>query len=159
MTARYGREDPWVQPAYGQAIAGPRGVRGGGDALYVELSPAGHCPHHEAPVATNALLGRWARALDEARAAAADTDAGEGERERNGAAADAAAAAARAAVEAALLPRGCGGGDGGGDGEEDAGEAFFEPLTETTVVARRVDGRPRGPREALTALLVGDGAE
>ena len=25
----------------------------------IELSPAGHCPHHEAPAAVNDILGRW----------------------------------------------------------------------------------------------------
>ena len=27
--------------------------------IYLSLSPAGHCPHHEVPVATNALLRQW----------------------------------------------------------------------------------------------------
>ena len=28
-------------------------------AVYWEVSPAGHCPHHEAPEAFNALLLAW----------------------------------------------------------------------------------------------------
>ena len=27
--------------------------------LYFELSPSGHCPHHETPVATNSVLTAW----------------------------------------------------------------------------------------------------
>lgn len=56
----YGAEDPWVFPAWGQ-----RAFRRAGSAAYYELSPAGHCPHHEAPAATAAVLRSL---LDEWRA-------------------------------------------------------------------------------------------
>ena len=32
-------------------------------ATYYELSPAGHCPHHESPAVTNALIAGWVGAL------------------------------------------------------------------------------------------------
>lgn len=50
----YGREDPWVVPLWGQRLkrACPR-------ATYFELSPAGHCPHHEAPLAMNKVVMSW----------------------------------------------------------------------------------------------------
>jgi len=58
----YGREDPWVVPLWGQ-----RAKRALGDEVcdYYELSPAGHCPHHEAPAAVNSLMGDWIRAVAE----------------------------------------------------------------------------------------------
>jgi len=41
----YGREDPWVVPAWGQ-----KAKRDIGDmCVYYEVSPSGHCPHHETP--------------------------------------------------------------------------------------------------------------
>ena len=54
----YGREDPWVVPLWGQRLK--RVVT---SAKYYELSPAGHCPHDEAPECVNAvirsLIGEW----------------------------------------------------------------------------------------------------
>lgn len=47
----YGREDPWVTPAWAQLAKRARP-----NALYMELSPCGHCPHHEAPHTVNRLL-------------------------------------------------------------------------------------------------------
>lgn len=44
MCMIYGKEDPWVVPFWGQ-----RAKQRNPDAVYYELSPAGHCPHHEAP--------------------------------------------------------------------------------------------------------------
>ncbi|KAG0616962.1 hypothetical protein M758_5G155500 [Ceratodon purpureus] len=44
MCLIYGKEDPWVVPFWGQ-----RAKQRNPDAVYYELSPAGHCPHHEAP--------------------------------------------------------------------------------------------------------------
>ena len=32
---------------------------------YIELTPVGHCPHHEAPTATNAILSSWVTSLNE----------------------------------------------------------------------------------------------
>ena len=34
------------------------------DAAYFELSPAGHCPHHEAPGPVNNLVSMWIASLD-----------------------------------------------------------------------------------------------
>ncbi len=33
-------------------------------ADYVELTPAGHCPHHEAPHAVNAMMRTWISAVE-----------------------------------------------------------------------------------------------
>ena len=53
----YGREDPWVVPLWGQRLK--RRVPG---AIYLELSPSGHCPHHETPAAVNALVADFVAA-------------------------------------------------------------------------------------------------
>ena len=50
----YGAEDPWVVPLWGQRLK-----RRVPDATYYELSPAGHCPHHERPQAVNELMAAW----------------------------------------------------------------------------------------------------
>ena len=55
----YGKEDPWIVPVWGY-----RAKRSLPLAKYWEISPAGHCPHHEAPEAVNYLLTEWIRALD-----------------------------------------------------------------------------------------------
>ena len=80
----YGAEDPWCGPAFGRAAARARGLQNdlkgeeddnrastaasatsrpdaaaGPVTRYVELSSCGHCPHHEAPEATNELLADW----------------------------------------------------------------------------------------------------
>ena len=47
-----GREDPWVVPAWGRRakrLAPP-------NHRLVEISPCGHCPHHETPETVNELL-------------------------------------------------------------------------------------------------------
>lgn len=56
-----GREDPWVSPPFGLAahqalLARPNAA---GKVQHVELSPAGHCLHHEVPHAANPILRRW----------------------------------------------------------------------------------------------------
>lgn len=33
-------------------------------ATYLELSPAGHCPHHEAPVAVSRCISEWVSARE-----------------------------------------------------------------------------------------------
>ncbi|CAE8642925.1 unnamed protein product [Polarella glacialis] len=53
----YGDDDPWVVPFWAQRAAGR--VREVGE--YYGLSPAGHCPHHEAPDAFNEVLVSWLR--------------------------------------------------------------------------------------------------
>lgn len=60
----YGKEDPWVRPLWGQRLK-----RRLPAATYLELSPAGHCPHHEAPAAVNRMLRAWVAVQEAARAA------------------------------------------------------------------------------------------
>jgi pimeloyl-ACP methyl ester carboxylesterase len=55
----YGAEDPWIVPVWGF-----RAKRSIPDARYWEVSPAGHCPHHEAPEAINMLLQHWLAATE-----------------------------------------------------------------------------------------------
>lgn len=40
----YGKEDPWVQPIWGFQVK-----KQVPEALFYEISPAGHCPHDEVP--------------------------------------------------------------------------------------------------------------
>jgi len=51
----YGKEDPWVRPIWGQR-AWRRFSESGTTAPYYELSPAGHCVHHEAPAAVASCI-------------------------------------------------------------------------------------------------------
>lgn len=50
----YGGDDPWVVPFWGQCakLDAP-------DADYWQITPCGHCPHHETPKAVNEALIRW----------------------------------------------------------------------------------------------------
>ena len=59
----YGREDPWVRPIWGQRAA-RRYAEAGTVAPYYELSPAGHCVHHEAPGAVAACVLELVRGVD-----------------------------------------------------------------------------------------------
>ncbi|CAK9201361.1 unnamed protein product [Sphagnum troendelagicum] len=54
----YGREDPWVVPFWGQQVK-----QHVPDAVYYELSPVGHCPHHEAPEVVNFLIRKWVQSI------------------------------------------------------------------------------------------------
>lgn len=54
-----GRDDPWVVPIWGQRLK-----RQLPDATYLELAPAGHCPHHEAPTAINNIIQTWVAAVE-----------------------------------------------------------------------------------------------
>jgi len=54
----YGAEDPWVVPLWGQRLK-----RRVPEAVYYELSPAGHCPHHERPEASNTLIASYIESL------------------------------------------------------------------------------------------------
>jgi hypothetical protein len=56
----YGREDPWVVPFWGQQVK-----QHVPDAVYYELSPVGHCPHHEAPEVVNFLLRKWVQSISQ----------------------------------------------------------------------------------------------
>ncbi|DBB17977.1 TPA: hypothetical protein ACH3X3_002978 [Trebouxia sp. C0006] len=55
----YGREDPWVVPLWGQRLK-----RLLADAVYLEISPAGHCPHHEAPTAVHEAMSGWLQSVE-----------------------------------------------------------------------------------------------
>ena len=59
----YGKEDPWVRPVWGQR-ASRRYAEAGRTAPYFELSPAGHCVHHEAPHAVAACVLELIRGVD-----------------------------------------------------------------------------------------------
>jgi hypothetical protein len=54
-----GKEDPWIFPMWGQRIKQwlPH-------AHYYEISPSGHCPHHETSTAVNELLSSWVRSIE-----------------------------------------------------------------------------------------------
>lgn len=54
-----GRDDPWVVPIWGQRLK-----RLKPEATYLELAPAGHCPHHEAPTAINNIIQTWVAAVE-----------------------------------------------------------------------------------------------
>jgi hypothetical protein len=45
-------------------------------ATYLELAPAGHCPHHEAPAAVNSIIQTWVAAVE--AQAATGAERGEG---------------------------------------------------------------------------------
>ena len=115
----YGAEDPWVVPLWGQRLK-----RAVPHATYYEVSPCGHCPHHEAPEVVNRLITGWVAAVgagapppDEPVVVAASGRGGDG-------------GSRRAWV---------GGGGFGGEGG--------------IVLGRRVDGRPRLPTEWLAYCL------
>lgn len=58
MCMIYGKEDPWVVPFWGQ-----RTKHRNPEAVYYELSPAGHCPHHEAPEVLFPAIFRFLKLL------------------------------------------------------------------------------------------------
>eukprot|EP00882_Tetradesmus_deserticola_P011248 GHRQ01011898.1.p1 GENE.GHRQ01011898.1~~GHRQ01011898.1.p1 ORF type:complete len:139 (+),score=61.50 GHRQ01011898.1:613-1029(+) len=58
----YGRDDPWVVPMWGQRLK-----RALPAAQYLELAPAGHCPHHEVPAAINSIVTSWVAAVEAGR--------------------------------------------------------------------------------------------
>jgi len=47
----YGKEDPWVKPVWGLQVK-----QQVPEAPYYEISPAGHCPHDEAPEVCSSSL-------------------------------------------------------------------------------------------------------
>lgn len=55
-----GRDDPWVTRAWGHRLKRQLPA-----AQYLELSPAGHCPHHEAPAAVNTIIQTWVTAVEQ----------------------------------------------------------------------------------------------
>jgi len=56
----YGDDDPWIVRWWAERAAG----RISGVGEYYAISPAGHCPHHEAPAAFNRVLVDWLRRAD-----------------------------------------------------------------------------------------------
>ena len=50
----YGKDDPWIVPHWAQQIKNTKP-----SVEYYELSPSGHCPHHETPTAINAMIKLW----------------------------------------------------------------------------------------------------
>jgi len=74
----YGADDPWCSPPFGRAAARAlkrRACAGERRTELVLLSPAGHCPHHEAPEAANAILSRWVKGQPPLASADATTEA------------------------------------------------------------------------------------
>lgn len=57
--AAAGRDDPWVVPIWGQRLKRQLPA-----ATYLELAPAGHCPHHEAPIAINSIIETYVAAVE-----------------------------------------------------------------------------------------------
>jgi len=56
----FGRNDPWCTPAFAKRILQQLSQRPAGSIQrYVELSPVGHCPNHEAPKSVARLLTTW----------------------------------------------------------------------------------------------------
>jgi len=64
-----GKEDPWITPAWGQRTHKAL-TAGGRDVPYVELSPSGHCPHHESPAMVNELVAAFIASVEGDAAAA-----------------------------------------------------------------------------------------
>jgi len=78
----YGREDPWVVPLWGQRAylrlrmaelqqhqnlqRSPDDLQRSRDVVnYCELTPAGHCPHHEAPRTVGKVTEGWIRNMEQ----------------------------------------------------------------------------------------------
>jgi pimeloyl-ACP methyl ester carboxylesterase len=55
----YGQRDPWITPYWGR-----RAKRVRQDAVYLELSDTGHCPHHESHASVNRALEAWVRVVE-----------------------------------------------------------------------------------------------
>jgi len=53
----YGDDDPWIVPFWARRAANR--LDAGNCGEYYAISPAGHCPHHEAPAAFNQILVSW----------------------------------------------------------------------------------------------------
>ncbi|CAM9966655.1 unnamed protein product [Phaeothamnion confervicola] len=109
----YGAEDPWISPLFGRKAK--RALPP--DTPHWEVSPAGHCPHHEAPAAVNGLLAAW---IDSHERGAPHEAAAAAERAWGGASGDGRGAAGIA------NPGGGGGGSGSsessGEGSESVGD-------------------------------------
>eukprot|EP00747_Dinoflagellata_sp_TGD_P197874 gnl/TRDRNA2_/TRDRNA2_69812_c0_seq1.p1 gnl/TRDRNA2_/TRDRNA2_69812_c0~~gnl/TRDRNA2_/TRDRNA2_69812_c0_seq1.p1 ORF type:complete len:527 (+),score=95.12 gnl/TRDRNA2_/TRDRNA2_69812_c0_seq1:54-1634(+) len=67
----YGRNDPWVTGMWGQRTylnlweAATRSSKPVRDvARYLEITPAGHCPHDEAPLTVAQVLEAWMQSLE-----------------------------------------------------------------------------------------------
>lgn len=63
----FGKDDPWCKPAFAKRMSECLGKRSDHVHRYVEVENAGHCPNHEAPTATAAIVNRWLEADEGAR--------------------------------------------------------------------------------------------
>ena len=63
----FGKDDPWCKPAFAKRMCECLGKRSDHVHRYVEVENAGHCPNHEAPTATAAIVNRWLEADEGAR--------------------------------------------------------------------------------------------
>ena len=63
----FGKDDPWCKPAFAKRMCECLGKRSDHVHRYVEVENAGHCPNHEAPTATAAIVNRWLAADEGAR--------------------------------------------------------------------------------------------
>ncbi|KAK3277969.1 hypothetical protein CYMTET_14062 [Cymbomonas tetramitiformis] len=52
----YGRDDPWIVPLWGHRLK-----RRIPEASYFQVTPSGHCPHHETPEAVNKVIIEWTK--------------------------------------------------------------------------------------------------
>ena len=56
----YGQDDPWCKPVFAKQMLQRLQQRHASSwSAYVELSNVGHCPNHEAPVATATVIHKW----------------------------------------------------------------------------------------------------
>lgn len=126
----YGKEDPWIFPSWGQRVKRQVSL-----ATYYELSPAGHCPHHETPVAVNALILEWLQKQNGGAGGGEDGGIGRGSK----------------AMGSGVEGKERGEGPGGDRGST---RTYFEPVTGKQVTATLMDGRPRDTIEWLLANTV-----
>ena len=63
----FGAEDPWCKPAFAKRMLQSLEERPAGPlSRYVEVAGVGHCPNHESPKATAAVLNDWWRTEEKA---------------------------------------------------------------------------------------------
>jgi hypothetical protein len=63
----YGKDDPWIVPIFAQRIKKIKP-----SALNFQLTPAGHCPHHESSKAVNKILTNWIDTIESYSAGSSD---------------------------------------------------------------------------------------
>eukprot|EP00966_Prymnesium_polylepis_P215647 4993894-Prymnesium_polylepis.2 len=62
----YGQQDPWVTKEWGLRAHRRASAVSAAVPLY-EISPCGHCAHHEAPNTINRLLAEWVESVESER--------------------------------------------------------------------------------------------